>query len=203
MLKDGTENKIEQYVKNGGNFVMTYLSAVVDKDDLCFLGGLPANKLKDVFGIWCEETDSLPDDLKGKASFNGSEYDVEHICDIIHSNGAKVLGEYKSDFYAGMPSVTENTYKSGRAYYVAFRNDRNLANDFCRYIIEKEKISADTDIVAPSGVSIRKRGKHIFIMNFSDDEKHINLDREYENALTGKTISRCAAIGANEYLILK
>lgn len=175
MLKDDTESKIEQYVRNGGNFVMTYLSAVVDKDDLCYLGGLPANGLKNVFGIWCEETDSLPHNMTGKATFNGKEYEVNHICDIIHSKGAKILGEYKSDFYAGMPSVTENEYGSGKAYYVAFRNDNDLAVDFCRWIAEKANISADADISVPSGVSVRKRGNSIFVMNFNNEDKEIIL----------------------------
>lgn len=98
MLKDDTESKIERYVKNGGRFVTTYLSAVVDKDDLCYLGGLPANSLKEVFGIWCEETDSLTDGMNGIATFNNKSYEVNHICDIIYSNGATILGEYKSDF---------------------------------------------------------------------------------------------------------
>lgn len=191
MLKDNTESKIEEYVRNGGNFVMTYLSAVVDKDDLCYLGGLPANGLKKVFGIWCEETDSLPENMKGKATFNGKEYDVNHVCDIIHSKGAKILGEYRSDFYAGLPSVTENEYGSGKAYYVAFRNDGDLAGDFCRWMAEKENISADSDISVPCGVSVRKRGDSIFVMNFNNEDKEIILQDG------SKTV-----IAANDYLVL-
>ncbi|MBO5858848.1 MAG: beta-galactosidase trimerization domain-containing protein, partial [Clostridia bacterium] len=56
--------------------------------------------------MWNEETDSLPEGMKNGATYNGKTYDVVHICDLIHSNGAKILGEYQSDFYAGMPALT-------------------------------------------------------------------------------------------------
>ena len=47
MLKNGTIERIENYVKNGGNFVTTYLSCMVNSDDLCYLGGFPAENLKE------------------------------------------------------------------------------------------------------------------------------------------------------------
>ena len=191
MLKDGVESRIEEYVKNGGSFVLTYLSAVVDKDDLCFLGGLPAGKLKEVFGIWCEETDSLPDGENGKASFNSKEYEVEYVCDIIHSKGADILGTYESDFYAGMPSVTENSYGKGKAYYVAFRGKNDLAYDFCKYAAEKAGIKPDADISVPNGVVFRKRGEYIFIMNFNNEDKEITLENKEKQI-----------IKANDYIIL-
>lgn len=102
-----------------------------------------------------------------------------------------------------MPSVTENTYGKGKAYYVAFRNDNDLAEDFCRYIVQGENIYADTGIISPNGVTVRKRGRHIFIMNFTDEEKSITLDREYTNALTNEIKTGEIVIGADEYLILQ
>ena len=166
MLKDGTDKRIEEYVENGGNFVATYLTGLVDKDDLCFLGGFPANNLKKVFGIWNEETDSLPEGIKNSVSYNGKKYDVVHVCDIIHANEAEVLGTYEKDFYASYPAVTVNSYGKGKAYYVAFRNDDDFQEDF----LSQFNISPDEDIKLPSGVSMRKRGDLIFVMNFSDEE---------------------------------
>ena len=51
MLKDGVDKKIEDYVYNGGKFISTFLTGIVDKDDLCHLGGFPCGNLKEVFGI--------------------------------------------------------------------------------------------------------------------------------------------------------
>lgn len=203
MLKDGTAERIEEYVKNGGNFAATYLSGIVDKDDMCFLGGFPAGKLKDVFGIWCEETDSLPEGMKNGVLYNGKNYDVVHICDIIHSNGAKILGEYQSDFYAGMPALTENDYGKGTAYYAAFRNDDDFTNDFCNTLIEKIGIKPDSEIKTDNGVAVRKRGNSIFVMNFSDKETEVTLDKEYKNIISGENINGKITLPVCGYLVLE
>lgn len=203
MLKDGTEKKIEEYVANGGNFVATYLFGLVDKNDMCFLGGFPCGNLKEVFGIWNEETDSLPEGMKNGATYNGKTYDVVHICDLIHSNGAKILGEYQSDFYAGMPALTVNSYGKGNAYYVAFRNDSDFASDFCNELIGKIGIAPDCGIKTGDNVAVRKRGDYIFVMNFSDAEATVELDREYLNVVTGEKISSCATLPVCGYLVLE
>ena len=203
MLKDGTIERIEEYVRNGGNFVSTYLSGLVDSNDMCFLGGFPAGKLKDVFGIWNEETDSLPEGMKNSVSYNGKNYDVVHVCDLIHSTGAEILGEYQSDFYAGMPALTENSYGNGKAYYAAFRNDDDFTTDFCSALIEKIGIAPDTDIEASSGIEIRKRGNTVFVLNFSDAENEVTLDKEYKNIISGETVSGKITLPVCGYLVLE
>lgn len=201
MLKDGTAERIEEYIKNGGNFVGTYLTGIVDKNDLCYLGGFPAGNLKNVFGVWAEETDSIAEGLEGKAEYNGKIYDVNHVCDIIHAQGAEILGEYKSDFYAGMPAVTVNNYGNGKAYYAAFRNDADFAEDFCNMLIEKIGIDPDTAITGED-VIIRKRGNYIFLMNFTDEEKTAELDGEYTDVLNDCKVSGKLTLPVCGYAVL-
>ncbi len=203
MLKDGTIERIEEYVKNGGHFAATYLSGLVDTDDRCYLGGFPAGRLKDVFGIWHEDTDALPEGIKNEATFNGKTYEVVHVCDIIHTSGATPLGVYKHDFYAGMPAVTENSFGKGKAYYAAFRNDGEFAADFCAKLIEDAGIMPDTAIKAESGVLIRKRGNCIFIMNFAECEKTVALDREYADIIKGGTVSGKVSLPVCGYIIIE
>ena len=199
MLKDGTDKKIEEYVENGGSFVATYLTGLVDKDDLCFLGGFPANDLKKVFGIWSEETDALPEGIKNSVTYNGKEYDVEYVCDIIHANEAETLGKYEKDFYADYPAVTVNSYGKGKAYYVAFRNDGNFAEDF----ISQFDIRPDADIKLSPDVYMRKRGDLIFVMNFSDEERTVILDKEYTDVITDKKSNGEVKLPVCGYLVLK
>jgi len=203
MLKDGTEERIEEYVRNGGNFVSTYLLGLVDSDDRCMLGGFPAGKLKEVFGIWCEETDSLPEDMPGKAEFGGKTYEINHICDIIHAKGAEILGEYKSDFYSGLPCVTKNIFGKGKAYYAAFRNDGDFADDFCKMLVCTNPIAPDANIAHDDGVFLRKRGENIFVMNFADNEKEIVLDKEYTNIITNEPACGKITLPVCGYVILK
>ncbi len=203
MLKDGTLERIESYVKNGGGFVATYLSGIVDRDDLCYLGGFPGGKLKDVFGIWVEETDSLPVGMKNTVSFSDKTYDAINFCDILHAQGAKILGEYKSDFYSDSPAVTENTYGNGKAYYVAFANPGDFAEDFCNKLIDVYNITPDSDIKAENGISIRKRGNLIFVMNFSDTERKVTLDKEYRNVVDNTSVKAEITLPVCGYLILE
>ena len=203
MLKDGTKERIESYVKNGGNFVAGYLSGIVDKDDLCFLGGFPDDNLKDVFGIWVEETDSLPDGMKNVVEFNGKEYDAINFCDILHTSSAETLAEYKEDFYKNMPAVTKNRYGDGTAYYCAFANSGDFFYDFVKELISTINIAPDTGIATEKGISVRKRGDVIFVMNFADNEKQVTLDKEYIDVLTGKAINGTLTLNKCEYLILK
>ena len=203
MLKTNVEEKIRNFVKNGGSFVATYLFAVADKDDMVYYGGLPANGLKEVFGIWAEESDGIPEGREGTAEYNKKEYKTQHICDVIHSKGAEVLGTYTSDFYAGEPSVTRNSYGKGKAYYAAFRNDGDFADDFCSDLIKELCIKPPTDIIFPRDIIIRKRGELIFILNFTDEEKAVTLDKTYYDILSETDVNGILTIPEDGYCILK
>ena len=203
MLKDGTIEKIEEYVRNGGNFVATYLSGVVDTNDMCYLGGFPAGKLKEVFGIWAEETDSLPEGMKNSVLYNGKHYDVVQVCDLVHAQGAETLATYETDFYKGMASLTENSYGKGKAYYAAFRNDDDFRADFCGDLMEKFIITPDEPITLPAGVTMRKRGNTVFIMNFADEEKTVTLPKEYKNIVSGEAVSGDVTLPVCGYLVIE
>lgn len=189
MLKVGVKEKIEEYIANGGNFVANYLFAVADKDDMVYYGGLPADNLKKVFGIWAEESGGIPKGKEGTAEFNGKAYKTQVILDVIHSKGAEILGTYTSDFFAGEPAVTKNKYGKGTAYYTAFRNDEDFTDDFCEMLINELGIEPDTKIRTSKDVLIRKRGDYIFIFNFSENEQTVTLDKEYTDVLDEKAVA--------------
>ena len=123
--------------------------------------------------------------------------------DIITSKGADVLATYKADFYAETPAVTENKYGKGKAYYTAFANNGDFFEDFSNALINAHNIKPDTDIKAEEGISIRKRGNTIFVMNFADTEKEIVLDREYKDVINGKNFSGKVTLNVCEYLVIE
>src|SRR5690606_12853126 len=54
MVRPGVAERISRFVADGGTFVATYWSGIVDEHDRCFLGGFPG-PLRKVLGIWAEE----------------------------------------------------------------------------------------------------------------------------------------------------
>ncbi|OOM80813.1 beta-galactosidase [Clostridium sp. BL-8] len=188
MVRSNVADRINEFVKQGGTFVTTYFSGIVDENDLCFLGGFPG-PLREVTGIWSEEIDSLYDNELNYVEINNSKiddlkesYEVKDYCDLIHVETAKVLGTYKNDFYAGMPALTVNDYGKGKTYYIATRAGADFNNDFYSKLIKDLNIKSAIDGKLPKGVTAQVRhnkdNRYIFIMNFNEEEKKISLRKE-------------------------
>ena len=80
--------------------------------------------------------------------------------------------------------------------------DEDFANDFCEDLINKLSLKGDTDIESVDGVSIRKRGDVIFVMNFADETRKVTLDKEYVNVVTGEKVDGEVELDVCGYIIL-
>lgn len=200
MVRPGVSQRIEKFVQDGGTFVATYCSGMVDESDLCFLGGFPG-PLRQVLGIWDEETDSLYEDDQNFVSMSENSlfkspksYKVKEICDLIHCETAQVLGTYQRDFYADYPALTVNEFGKGSAYYIAFRNNIDFEKDFYGALIEDLHLLKALNADLPEGVTAQLRTdgvkEFIFVMNFSPCKQEVTLkdERVYKELLSGTTI---------------
>ena len=125
MEKENVAERLQEFVKKGGTLITTVMSGLADDNDRCVFGAYPG-KLKEMLGIWVEETDALRPYEKNRMrltdnlQLSENEYDCGFLCDIIHpEGGAEILASYKDDFYADTPCVTRNFFGKGRAYYIA------------------------------------------------------------------------------------
>lgn len=165
MTSKETADRIRRYVDNGGIFIATYLTSYVNETDLCHLGGFPGH-LKDVFGIWNEEIDSLYEE--NAVIVNGAEYTVNDFCERIHPDkDVEVIGSYKSDFYAGEPAITRHSYGKGTAYYIAARTEQDYLKKFYADIFSGSGIMPIMECFS-NEISVTQRGDRIFVMNFSN-----------------------------------
>lgn len=199
MLKPGVAERIDSFVKNGGTFVATYWSGIVNENDLCFLNGFPG-PLRNILGIWSEEIDSLYDSdvnhaiMTDKGLGLENEYKIETYCDLIHAETAEVLSVYKSDFYSGRPALTVNSYGKGKAYYIAFRDSGEFVDDFYQYLSNELGLERALDVELPEGVTTQSRtdgeNKYIFVQNYNNNAVTIDLkDIALTDVLTGLSIS--------------
>jgi beta-galactosidase len=163
-------DKIAEFVKNGGTFVATYITGYVDENDLAFTGGFPG-PLKDVLGIWCEEIDSLYPEDRNSLVWRGKSYGIHEFCEIVHLRGAEAGAKYGSDFYAGNPALTVNSYGKGKAYFIAARTYTDFLDDFYRDLVDRCGVRRVIESPLPLGVTaqVRSDGKtdYVFLMNFS------------------------------------
>ena len=175
MVKPGMKEALEEYVKNGGILVTTYMSGIVGESDNVYLGGYPG-PLKEMAGVWVEEIDALAPEQHNVVTFkDGSQSKCKIVCDLMHLEGAETLGEYAEDFYAGMPAVTRHNYGKGKLYYIG----TCMEEDGIAKILSKVAEDAGANPVAGNGngLEIVKRngeGKSFyFVMNFKDEELEI------------------------------
>lgn len=213
MVRPGVAERIEEFVANGGTYVATYWSGIVDENDLCFLGGFPG-PLRNVLGVWAEEIDTLYETDFNEVQFtaNGAEpatYSARDYCEVIHAESAEVLAEFKHDFYQGSPAVTKNSFGKGSAYYIASRNSPEFHDDFYHQLVDDLSIQTIIKGPIPENISVQKRsdGVHdyIFVMNFGDTDQTVDLEegRPYINLLSNTDVSGRLNLGPYGVAVLK
>ncbi|MBQ7170947.1 MAG: beta-galactosidase [Clostridia bacterium] len=163
--------KIEAFVREGGTILCTYMTGMVNENDRCYPGGFPGGKLKEVFGIWNEEIDTLYPEESNRVEWRGKTYRAVDYCELLHAEGAETLAVYGKDFYAGMPALTVHPYGKGKAYYAAFRGEDDFLSDLTGYLLEERGIVSDFDGALPFGVTAHSRTDGdtvcVFLQNFT------------------------------------
>jgi beta-galactosidase len=185
---------IERYVAQGGTFLTTFFSGVVDENDRAWLGGYPG-PLRRALGIWVEEFDPLEPDMgnRVRAPEGGplppGSYECDLWCDLLHLEGATALATYEEDFYAGRPAITEHRFGRGRALYVATRPAPPLIDGLIAWIIDDLTLAAP--LSAPPGVEVTRREgaghSYTFVLNHNPSPVRVTLPAPLRDLLTGGT----------------
>lgn len=211
MVKPGFAERVEAFVSQGGTFVTTFFSGIVNEQDLVTLGGYPG-ELRKVMGIWAEEIDALLPGQQNQMVMRGRKgqlegtYDCGILCDVIHAEGAEVVAEYGSDYYQGTPSLTVNSFGQGKAWYVATSPEPKFLKDLMQTICIDHGI--EPVLKAPEGVEVTKRVKEgvefTFVLNHMPESKPVPLEGEtYVDLLTGEEHRDSCEVPARGVMILE
>lgn len=179
LFRDGIQEKLRRFVRDGGTLVTTCFTGVVNDTDLSFLGEATGDKLSDVLGLWVEEVDSLYDCESNRTTWNGKSYSLKELCEICHPTTCETLAVYETDFYAGKPVLTKNQFGKGVAYHVSASAD----TDFFHALYAKLAAACDLTYAirtaVPDGISLTWRQsdteKLIFVQNFGDSAAAVQL----------------------------
>lgn len=190
MFRDGFEEKVEKFVKNGGIFIMTYWSGIADESDICYRFGTP-HGLIDVMGLRSEEIDGLYDFEENEMCPLNSEeikfektYKSKYLCDLVKLTTAKPLMAYGKDFYKGMAALTENVYGKGKAYYVCTDAEQEFYDNFIEKLAQLNNIKSLIGKKPSKNVIIKSREsenyEYIFVQNFENEFAEFELPKDME-----------------------
>ncbi len=188
LFRDGIEEKVRRFVAEGGIFVLTYWSGVVDEIDRCFLGKTP-HGLTDVFGLRRAEIDGLYDgernwlvpveegkkegvSLQDWSGICSAKYECRNLCELLEVEDAEVLFVYEDKFYQGSPAVTMKDFGKGRACYVAADAEQKFYEDFYAQLVRQARICTIAEGEIPFGIEVSSRRagewEYVFVQNFSN-----------------------------------
>lgn len=192
MVKGTDDERIRSFVKEGGIFLTTFFSGIVQENDLVTLGGYPG-KLRDILGIWVEEEDALPTELKNEFSYKGKTYPAELLCDLLHLEGAEQIDDdgYRKDFYQRMPVLTKNRFGKGCAYYVATASGEAFYREFLQDICSEAGVTPVLNV--PEGVEVTSRENEtehlIFLLNHKEEAAAIELPFAAVDIITNQSFA--------------
>lgn len=200
MIKPGVEEKLKQFVKAGGILITTFFSGYVDENDLVTVGGYPG-KLRELLGIWVEESDALSETDANHFTWEGERHKATVLCDLIHCEGAKPLAFYEEDFYQGMPVLTRNSYGKGEACYVAARSDESFYEKLIQKVCAQRGIAPI--LKTPEGVEATLRTnadkKYLFLLNHTKSKQTLLAEQSYYDILKECRFEKGEEILLTEY----
>jgi len=214
LLRPGFAQRVEKFVRGGGTFVTTYWSGIVNETDLVFTGGWPG-PLRKLLGVWVEEMDVLHDGERNtvvpapqNALGLSADYRAEVFCDLLHAESAEVLATYGEQFYAGWPALTVNRFGSGRAYYIASRNEDAMLTAFYGRLIQDLCLKRVMKAQLPEGVTAQLRGdgkrQFVFLLNFKRCGCRIDLAGEkFTDLLSGQAVEGAVDLAGCGSMVLE
>ena len=184
IFKEDFEKKLREFAENGGTVVMTYRTAIKDRDNNLMLNKVLPINFTDFAGVYIEETESLQDFDAFPICGNGEYLDESGtggvFRDMLVPNGAETLYKYGDKFYREYSAITKNSCGKGNVYYFGCTPDQNTIKKVMENIIRDENIEY---IKSPDNVEITVRGdkdsRVKMIINHNDfevDADGISLD---------------------------
>ena len=210
IMTEALAKKIKDYVKNGGTVVSFHMTAMVNENDLTYLGGMPGCGLREVFGLRVDETSDYATSscaITQSVRYNGNSYPVKANADITTLEGAQKLGEYEGDFFRGASAVSKNTYGKGTAYHVAFCPDTKFAFDFTKSLFEDLNIQSPAAVTSEGNVRIICREgdgeAYFFVLNCSTESAQFTVHESLYDLLDETTVSGTHTLPAFGFKILR
>ncbi len=151
--------RAEAFVQSGGTLVLTYRSAVKDRDNNIPFGQRMPVGYTGLAGVTVVETESLQDldafPLVGQGDFAGSTGAGGIFRDMLAVQDAEVLYRYGDAFYNEYAAVTRKKLDGGTVYYLGCGMEDAITARLMAAVLADSRIETTP---SPDGVEIVTRG---------------------------------------------
>lgn len=182
LLHPGVASRLRSFVENGGTLVATPYTGIVNASGLVFTGGWPGDGLREVFGLWYEENDALPEGLhrpvRMEDGWRGQLAELDQgqtVCALVHPEGASVTGVFEGGFYRGQAAITRHGWGRGQAWFLG----THFEGAFLRRFYDHFQLAHFFGEPLPTGVLAQVREKenrrYYFLQNCLKHEASISL----------------------------
>lgn len=184
IMDDALAGKLRDFAMNGGRLVMTYRTAVKDRDNNLTLGEVVPVGMNDLAGVCVEETESLQDldafPITGSGVCMGQTGHGGIFRDMLVAKDAEILYRYGDEFYTEYAAVTRKAQGKGSVYYIGCSPDENTLTHVLGLAIDEAGIEKTS---SPDGVEIVQRG---------NEKQHITMvinHNSYSTEACGVTLA--------------
>lgn len=187
LMTNELKEKCEDYVKKGGILLVTFRSGTKTWNNSMTTETLPGC-FKELSGIELEEFDSLNFGREVNIEGEFGNGTASKWCDVLKTNGAKILAAYKGSYYEGTPAVTVNEYGKGKVYYVGCDLDDDATNRLVELIIREVEIQPVIKRKIPGVEAVKKLkdgNEYCMVLNHNNYEVEVPLEGEYKDMVAG------------------
>ena len=190
LMTGAYKEKLENYVKNGGNLVITFRSGTREWDNAMTPQAMPGY-FADLAGIEVTEFDAIGGQEEISVSGFFGQGTSSLWCDIIEPKTAESLAEYKSDYYAGKSAITLNQFGQGKVYYIGCDLDQESMTDMIGKIAGNLGLTPITSPNKSLEATIKSSENHRYValLNHSGSETTAILSEDLYRAIGDDPIS--------------
>ncbi|MEW2144257.1 beta-galactosidase [Micromonospora vinacea] len=205
LLKGDLPQRLEAVAARGGSVLTTYLSGRVDENDQAFLMDVPG-PLGQLMGVRVDEWDARGPEVVNPVRLGDGadqvDVDARLLFELVIPQGARVVGTYQADFYAGTPAVTRNSFGGGDGWYVAAGLDQAGVSWVVRQVLARHDLLGPYPDVPDleSAVRVAEDGSRLlFLLNHRAEPVEVTARTGGVDLLTGDRTAAGAALRLPAY----
>ncbi|MFA9464897.1 MAG: beta-galactosidase [Velocimicrobium sp.] len=203
MITKEEKVNLENYVKKGGNLLLSYRSGIKDETNNMLMETVPG-VFREMAGVEVYDYDPQ---FKKETAVSGvfGQGKAELWCDVVKPKTARSLGQYIEDYYAGESCFTVNNFGKGMVYYLGCDLDEKSMSNIARYL--GETIELPMELYYIEGIETVEASDGMqnlyFLMNHNHHTTQVPLKKKYEDIITGKEVNESILLEAYGVAILK